>query len=86
LSRTKISPIYEYEVINKGKNVITRIEDLLRFYRGLRKDDLDYKNPDYSCVLCFKDGCHLQGVPKRSCPFCVLPDERRWAKRYNFKI
>lgn len=33
-------------------NTTKTAEKLLKEYRGLRKEDLDQINPEYSCIIC----------------------------------
>ena len=64
------------------------IQKLLDEYRGLRVEDLDEMNPEYSCVICSKNysGVCGHGSVGNSCPEHERADIDIFAAKYDFKI
>lgn len=63
------------------------IQILSEKYRGLRPEDLEEMNPEYSCVICMNDECKRQIAGKtkcRACQDCIKATEEEFAKRYEF--
>ena len=46
------------------------VKKLLKKYRGLREGDLNRVNPEYSCVICRRQGCKCAGDKGICCPSC----------------
>jgi len=76
---------YLYNSLKGKPDLEARKKEMTRKFRGLDPNDLDQQNPEFSCVVCGKSGCSLQGVAGRSCPYIEVLNEREWVKRYNFK-
>jgi hypothetical protein len=53
------------------------VDELLKKYPGLNKDDLDINNPEYSCIIC-KDVCFFQGCSQHACQSHVEMTTEEW--------
>lgn len=60
------------------------IQELLKNFRGLRKEDLEPMNPEYSCIICKNPTCGYVGTPGRSCMYHERTTEEEFALRYKF--
>jgi len=61
-----------------------QFEKLSQKYRGLRKEDLEEMNPEYSCVICKKfKKC---GDTGNACPDAIKMSEDEFALTYNFEV
>ena len=65
--------------------VTKRMLELAQKYRGLRAEELDAMNPEYSCVICAKIKCNSHNHPKSSCPDHEIASEEDFAQFYSFK-
>ena len=62
-----------------------RFEVLSQKYRGLRKESLEYMNPEYSCVVCSKVLICSKSREGCSCPNAEPATEEQFALTYDFK-
>ena len=62
-----------------------KIIKLLHKYQGLRREDLNELNPEYSCIICSNKKCNNINVAKKSCPNQTMVTVSEFVLRYNFK-
>jgi len=74
---------------NHNKDTIQKVLDE---YRGLREEDLDEMNPEYSCVICekfYSESCPVRKIyidVKGCCPEHDHLNIDTFAAKYDFKI
>jgi hypothetical protein len=60
------------------------IDSLVKYYRGLRKEDLNSLHPHKSCVICAHIDCIYHNHPNTSCSEHSHITELNWMLFYNF--
>jgi hypothetical protein len=70
---------------NIAKDRSASVKKIIEKYRGLRAEDLEEMNPEYSCVICGNNYCPQCGNKKTACPEHVFVSVEEFVRRYDFE-
>jgi len=74
---------YEPPEYNPKEDLYT-FDKICKSFRGIRKEELDKLNPEYSCIICKLNKTCTGYSIENSCPNCELLTEEEFALQYNF--